>query len=69
MQHSQGRRLIPDSEVARRYGVHPSTIYNWDHNPKLGFPKPVRINRRKFRNAAELDEFDQARTAERETAA
>jgi predicted DNA-binding transcriptional regulator AlpA len=59
------RRLVPDAKVCARYGVHVSTLYNWDNNPKLKFPKPVRINGRKFRDEAELDEFDQARAAER----
>ena len=63
------RRLIPDPKVCQRYGVHPSTLYNWDKDPKLNFPKPVRINKRKFRDEGELDEFDAARAAERETAA
>jgi predicted DNA-binding transcriptional regulator AlpA len=60
------KKLIPDPEVCRRYGIHSSTLYNWDHNPELKFPKPVRINNRKFRAEHELDEFDQARADERE---
>jgi predicted DNA-binding transcriptional regulator AlpA len=60
------RRFIPDSEVCIRYGVHPSTLYNWDKNPKLNFPKPYRINNRKYRNEPELDRFDQERAAERD---
>jgi predicted DNA-binding transcriptional regulator AlpA len=63
------RRLVPDSEVCARYGVHISTLYNWDRNPALDFPKPIRINKRKFRDERELDAFDRARAAERQTAA
>jgi predicted DNA-binding transcriptional regulator AlpA len=63
----KSRRLIPDPEVCRRDGVHPSTLYNWDHDPALNFPKPIRINKRKFRDEAELAEFDQARATERDT--
>jgi predicted DNA-binding transcriptional regulator AlpA len=62
-----GRRLVPDPQVCRRYGVHTSTLYNWDHDPMLGFPKPIRIRNRKFRDEDELDEFDAARAAERQT--
>ena len=65
---SAPRRLIPDPEVCRRYSVHPTTLYNWDKHPALGFPKPIRINKRKFRDEAELDKFDRARAAERSTA-
>jgi predicted DNA-binding transcriptional regulator AlpA len=61
------KRLIPDSEVCRRYGVVPYMLWRWDHNqPELGFPKPVRINGRKYRVEAELDEFDARRAAERD---
>ena len=58
-------RLIPDAEVAARYGKHISTLRNWDLDPKLGFPKAIRINNRKHRNEAELDQFDRARADER----
>jgi predicted DNA-binding transcriptional regulator AlpA len=62
-----GRRLVPDPKVCARYGVHPSTLYNWDRDERLGFPKPIRINGRKFRDEDELEEFDAARAAERLT--
>ena len=64
---SKTKRLIPDSEVCRRYGVVAYTLWRWDHEkPELGFPKPVRINGRKYRVEAELDEFDARRAAERD---
>jgi predicted DNA-binding transcriptional regulator AlpA len=60
-------RLIPDSEVCARYGVVAYTLWRWDHDhPELGFPKPVRINGRKYRVEAELDQFDAKRAAERD---
>ena len=62
----KSRRLIPDAQVRDRYGVHISTLYNWDRDPKLGFPKPIRINNRKFRDEAELDQFDRDRAANRD---
>jgi hypothetical protein len=51
--------------VCARYDIHTTTLRNWDLNPDLDFPKPVRINGRKYRNEAELDQFDRARAAER----
>ena len=33
------RRLVPDPEVCRRYSIHTSTLYNWDHDPELNFPQ------------------------------
>jgi predicted DNA-binding transcriptional regulator AlpA len=63
----KSKRLIPDSEVCKRYGVVPYTLWRWDNEqPKLGFPKPVRINKRKYRFEDELDEFDARRAAERD---
>jgi predicted DNA-binding transcriptional regulator AlpA len=69
MEERSGRRLVPDAKVCARYGIHVSTLYNWDHNPRLGFPRPVRINGRKFRDEKELDKFDQERAAERDSTA
>jgi hypothetical protein len=59
-------RLIPDSEVCRRYDVVPYTLWRWEHDPKSDFPKPVRVNGRKYRVEVELDEFDARRAAERD---
>jgi hypothetical protein len=56
------RKLVPDGKVAKeRYGVCLSTLYRWDRNPRLNFPKPYRINGRKYRDDDELDAFDEAR--------
>ena len=52
------KRLIPDPKVANRYGVSQRTIPRWDGKPELGFPKPIYINKRKYRDEAELDAFD-----------
>ena len=57
------KRLIPEIKVQKRYGVSAMTIWRWDHDPQLDFPKAVRIRRRKYRDARELDAFD-ARQAE-----
>lgn len=62
MQH----QLIPDSLVAKRYGVSLMTLWRWDHDPDLNFPKPVYIRKRKYRHAEELAEFDASRAAARD---
>jgi hypothetical protein len=63
-------RLIPDPIVAReRYRITLRTLARWDANEALGFPKPVTINRRKYRPLDELDAFDKRRAdARREVA-
>jgi hypothetical protein len=55
---SSNKQLLPDSKVRERYSVSAQTIWRWDHNPELGFPRPIRINGRKYRDQAELDKFD-----------
>jgi len=58
-------KYLPDGKVAKeRYKVCLSTLYRWDHDPRLGFPKPIRINGRKYRDEDELDAFDRARRGE-----
>lgn len=58
------KRLLSESQVRQRYGNRsPATMWRWDRDPKLGFPKPIIINNRKYRDEAELDAFDEARRA------
>jgi hypothetical protein len=62
LEHDMAKQYIPDSQVARdRYHVHPTTINRWDRNQALNFPKPIRINNRKYRDREELDEWDRSR--------
>jgi len=56
-------QYVPDSKVAKRYDVHATTLFRWDRNPQLNFPKPIRINGRKYRDVAALDEWDRSRRA------
>lgn len=54
---------LPDRLVAKRYKVDPSTIYRWDKNKKLGFPRAIEINNHKYRDESELDAWDASRVA------
>jgi predicted DNA-binding transcriptional regulator AlpA len=56
-----GKRLLPDSHVAKRYGVSHMTLWRWDHDPGLNFPKPIRIKNRKYRDEDELERFERER--------
>ena len=44
--------------VKKRYHVGAFTIWRWDQDPRLTFPKPIRIRGQKFHCEAELDAFD-----------
>ena len=50
--------LIPDSDAAARYRVHKRTLQRWDQIPDVGFPPPVQIRGRRYREVAALDAWD-----------
>jgi hypothetical protein len=58
--------LLPDPLVAERYQVHLRTLYRWDDRPALGFPKPIRINGRKYRRVNQLETWERWRAANEE---
>jgi predicted DNA-binding transcriptional regulator AlpA len=51
-------KLLPDKKVCERYGVTTMTLYRWDRDPDLAFPRPIKIRNRNYRTESELDEFD-----------
>jgi hypothetical protein len=53
------KRLIPDALVAARYGRHVCTLMRWERDPELGFPKRIQIRGRNYRDAEQLDAFDE----------
>jgi hypothetical protein len=52
--------LIADRRVAGRYDVSVRTLARWDETPGLGFPPPVYIRDRRYRELAKLDEWDRS---------
>jgi predicted DNA-binding transcriptional regulator AlpA len=57
------KRYIPGPKVAARYDVTDMSIWRWERDPRLNFPKPIRIGRRKFWDEAELIAWESARRA------
>ena len=55
--------LLPDSQVAERYKVDARTIARWDERTELNFPKPIRINTRKYRSIEQLESWERERAA------
>jgi hypothetical protein len=47
----------PRARIEHLGGVSAMTEYRWSKDPKLAFPKPIVINRRKFYRLAELKAF------------
>jgi hypothetical protein len=64
MPKTKPQRLIPDPVVARDYvGRSLKTLSRWDEHHELGFPKPIVINRRKYRDEDALTAWLRARVA------
>ncbi len=55
------KKLLPEKQVAARYGVCTETLRRWDKDPRLDFPRPTRVRQRKYRSEPELDDFDDER--------
>ena len=53
------KKLLPEPRVCERYGVCDMTLRRWDADPSLDFPRPFKIRGRKYRDAGELDAFDE----------
>jgi predicted DNA-binding transcriptional regulator AlpA len=53
-------QLVPDSQVAKELGgVSSVTMWRWTKDPKLGFPKQIKINNRNYRSRSDLEAFKQ----------
>ena len=52
---------IASDEVVARYRISQATLYRWENDPHMGFPVPLRINRRRLWNPTELDAWDRAK--------
>lgn len=50
--------FLPDSKVLHRYGITAMSLWRWDENPDLGFPRPHVISGRKYRKLSELIAFE-----------
>lgn len=66
---SDARRYLPDPKVCQRYSVTPMTLWRWDNDPAVNFPKPIRINRRKYRDESELEAWERLRASKSTPAA
>lgn len=51
--------LLKTSEVKARLGrISDMTIWRWERDPRLNFPKPVRIRNRKYYRESEIEAFE-----------
>jgi len=52
---------LPAGAVRARYGVSDMSLWRWLRDEALGFPAPIRINRRRFWKLAELEAWEASR--------
>jgi predicted DNA-binding transcriptional regulator AlpA len=53
--------LLPGRQVRKRYGVTDQTLWRWLHDDKSKFPKPIRIQGRRYWRVAELQAWETSR--------
>ena len=52
---------LPTRLVMQRYNVADRTIDRWISDPKVGFPKPLVVNRRRYFRLRELEQWERRR--------
>ena len=48
---------MPDPIVAREFNITLMSLWRWDRDKALGFPKAVKIRERNFRSRREIEAF------------
>jgi predicted DNA-binding transcriptional regulator AlpA len=53
--------FIPRSALRYRYGVSGVTLWRWENDAEINFPKPLIINNRKFYRRTDLEAWENSR--------
>ena len=56
-------QLLPARIVWTRYSVTSRTLDRWVADPRLGFPRPILINRRRYFSADAIAAWERSRAA------
>jgi predicted DNA-binding transcriptional regulator AlpA len=56
--------LLPAGMVRARYSVSDMSIWRWLHDDQLGFPKPLRINNRRFWRLSDLRAWEESQASD-----
>lgn len=49
--------LVPDPQVWLELGISSMTGYRWTHDPRLDFPRAIKIRNRNYRTRQALEAF------------
>jgi predicted DNA-binding transcriptional regulator AlpA len=56
------KQYITRKKILERFGgISVMTLWRWEHNEKLRFPKPTEINGRKYYDLAEIEAWERRR--------
>jgi hypothetical protein len=56
------KQYVTRRTVRARFGdISEMTLWRWERNPSLAFPKPLTINGRKYYNVSEIEGWEQRR--------
>jgi predicted DNA-binding transcriptional regulator AlpA len=59
------KQYITPKKIQKRFGdISTMTLWRWEHDESLGFPKPTIINRRNYYDLAEIEAWEQSRCRE-----
>jgi predicted DNA-binding transcriptional regulator AlpA len=68
MSHPLQATFLPASQVRVRYGVSDMALWRWLRKEQLNFPRPIRINGRRFWKRTDLEAWEASRAADCSTA-
>jgi predicted DNA-binding transcriptional regulator AlpA len=49
------------TKVRERYGISNMTLWRWERDPRLNFPKAIEINGRLYQSQTALEEWERRR--------
>jgi predicted DNA-binding transcriptional regulator AlpA len=52
--------FLPARKVWERYGVSDMSLFRWERDERMNFPKPIRIGRYKYWKLSDLEQWERS---------